>query len=406
LDSTKPVSPAERESHWRQDLHVLAAGLKAPGIKIEDGIATRGQKDFAEVYPNFDAGLAAIAESVPNLTDAELYLRLARLIASAHIAHNTIDMPLGMGFGNRLPVDFQWFPDGLAVSAATADYRQLLGARVRNIGGKAPEQFLADLAPYISYENETWLRVKSVDLMPAKGVLQHFGMLGADRRVSLELEKIGGEVVTVSMPVALGNVKKTGIIDGLPLPPALYTSHPNVWYWSQYLPDSQTLFVQYNRCENDSTHRFGDVARQAFDEADSHPVKRIVIDLRWNGGGNSRVIDPLTSGLASRRANVGKIYALIGPYTFSSALDNALKLHKELSAILVGEPTGGAPNGYGEVRSLRLPNSKLVVRFTTKRWGPAGGANTTLNPDLLIPFKLSDFIAGHDPALDAAIAAR
>jgi C-terminal processing protease CtpA/Prc len=118
------------------------------------------------------------------------------------------------------------------------------------------------------------------------------------------------------------------------------------------------------------------------------------------------VIDPLTSGLASRRANVGKIYALIGPYTFSSALDNALKLHKELSAILVGEPTGGAPNGYGEVRSLRLPNSKLVVRFTTKRWGPAGGANTTLNPDLLIPFKLSDFIAGHDPALDAAIAAR
>jgi hypothetical protein len=67
-----------------------------------------------------------------------------RLIASAHIAHNTIDIPLGMGFGNRLPVDFQWFPDGLAVSAATADYRQLLGARV----------------------------------------LQHFGMLGADRRVS------------------------------------------------------------------------------------------------------------------------------------------------------------------------------------------------------------------------------
>jgi hypothetical protein len=280
-----------------------------------------------------------------------------------------------------------------------------LGARVRTIGGKTPEQFLTDLAPYISYENETWLRVKSVDLMPSSGVLQHFGMLGSDHRVSLELEKTGGEVITISIPVALGNVEKIGIAEGLHIPPVLYRSHPNVWYWSQYLADSQTLFIQYNRCQNDSTHHFGDIARQAFAEADAHPVKRVVIDLRWNGGGDSRVINPLTSGLASRRKAVGKIYALIGPGTFSSALDNALELHKDLSAILVGQPTGGAPDEYGEVSNFTLPNSKLVIRFTTKRWGPKGGTNTTLNPDLPVPFKLAEFIAGRDPALDAAIAA-
>lgn len=101
---------------------------------------------------------------------------------------------------------------------------------------------------------------------------------------------------------------------------------------------------------------------------------------------------------------MGKIYALIGPYTFSSALDNALELHKDLSAVLVGEPTGGAPDGYGEVSSFTLPNSKLVIRFTTKRWGVKGGTNTTLIPDLPAPFKLADFIAGRDPALEAAIA--
>jgi hypothetical protein len=395
---------AEREAHWRKDLQALADALKAPGIKIADGIATRGQKDFADVYPNFDAQITAIIEAIPSLTDAELYLRLSRLIAGAHIAHNSVDIPLGMGFGNRLPVDFQWFADGLIVSAATPDYRELLGARVRTIGGKAPDQFLADLAPYISYENETWLRVRSVDLMPANGVLRHFGMLGADGRIVLDLEKIGGKVATVSMPVAPANVKKTGIVDGLPIPPALYLSHPGVWYWSQYLADSQTLFVQYNRCANDSAHHFGDVAGQALAEADSHPVKRVAIDLRWNPGGNSRVIDQLMSGLASRRKTIGKIYVLIGPYTFSSALDNALKLQKDLSAILVGEPTGGAPDGYGEVSSITLPNSKLVVRFSTKRWGPKDGAHITLNPDLPVPFKLAEFIAGHDPALDAVIA--
>lgn len=282
-DSPKVVSPAEREAHWRQDLQALAGGLKAPGIKIEGGIATRGQKDFSDVYPNFGTEIASIAEAIPNLTDPELYLRLTHLIASAHFAHNTIDIPLGMGFLVCLPIDFRWFADGLSVSAATADYQELLGARVRTIGGKAPERFLADLAPYISHENETWLRVKSVDLMPASGILQHFGMLGADHRVSLELEKIDGEVVTVSMPVALGNVKRIGMAAGLQIPTVAYNSHPNVWYWSQYLADSQTLFIQYNRCENNSTHHFGDVARQALAEAESRPVRRVVdrLTLEW-----------------------------------------------------------------------------------------------------------------------------
>ena len=118
-------SPAEREAHWLQDLQVLSSGLKAPGVRIAAGIATHGQKDFAQVYPNFDTEMASIRKAVPDLSDAELYLRLSRLIASAHIAHNTVDIPLGMGFLNRLPVDFHWFADGLAISAATAEYSAL-----------------------------------------------------------------------------------------------------------------------------------------------------------------------------------------------------------------------------------------------------------------------------------------
>jgi len=150
-DAPQTVSPAEREAHWKQDLQTLSAGLKAPGIRIAGGIATRGQKDFPEVYPNFDADLASITEAIPKLTDAEIFLRLMKLIASAHIGHNTIQLPTGMGFLNRLPVDFHWFSDGLAVSAATSDYTALLGARVLSIGGRKPEQFLDDVTPYLSF---------------------------------------------------------------------------------------------------------------------------------------------------------------------------------------------------------------------------------------------------------------
>ena len=400
----KAPSPAEREAHWLQDLQVLSNGLKAPGIRVAAGLATRGQKDFAEVYPNFDAEMASIREAIPNLSDAELYLRLSRLIASAHIAHNTVDIPMGMGFLDRLPVEFHWFSDGLAVSITTTENSALLGARVRTIGGTTPEQFLADLKPYVSYENETWLRVKSEDLMPARGVLQHFGMIGKDGNVPLELEKTDGEVVSVSLPLAPGDVKKIAIAEGLRIPPVLYRSHPNIWYWTEYLADSQTIFIQYNQCANDSTHHFGEVVRQAMADADSHSVKRVVIDLRWNGGGDSSVINPLMSGLNARRKSLGKIYVLIGPYTFSSAVNNVISLKEDLGATVVGEASGGMPDGYGEVKSITLPNSKLVVGFSTKHWGAKGDTGPkTVTPDLPAPGTLAEFLAGHDPALDAAI---
>ena len=96
---------------------------------------------------------------------------------------------------------------------------------------------------------------------------------------------------------------------------------------------------------------------------------------------------------------------LIWPLTFSSAVDNASELRHSLQATLVGEKAGETPGGYGEVKFLTLPNSKLVVQYTTKfsEPGKEGGA---LAPDVEAPRKLADSLAGRDPALEAAIAAR
>ena len=231
-------------------------------------------------------------------------------------------------------------------------------------------------------------------------------MIREDGNVALQVEKTDAEVLSVSLPLGLGNVKKIGMVEGLHLPPILCRSHANSWYCAEYLADSQTIFIQYNRCENDSTHHFGDVARQALADADAHSVKRVVIDLRWNGGGDSSVINPLMSGLNARRKSIGHIYVLLGQYTFSSAVDNVIALKKNLGAMLVGEASGGMPAGYGEVNSVTLPNSKLVIRFTTRHWESKGDTGPkTVTPDLPVPWTLAEFIAGHDSALDAAIRA-
>jgi hypothetical protein len=69
------------------------------------------------------------------------------------------------------------------------------------------------------------------------------------------------------------------------------------------------------------------------------------VDLRFNPGGDSSVINPLTGGLKARAALRSKLYVLIGPGTASSAQDAAIQLRRDLHATLVGEPTREAPNG-------------------------------------------------------------
>ncbi len=50
-------------------------------------------------------------------------------------------------------------------------------------------------------------------------------------------------------------------------------------------------------------------------------------------------------------------------------------LFKQLQTnpILVGEPTGGKPNSYGEISSFLLPNSGLVVNYSTKYFEQVSG---------------------------------
>jgi hypothetical protein len=143
-----------------------------------------------------------------------------------------------------------------------------------------------------------------------------------------------------------------------------------------------------------------------FAYADSHPVRRVIVDLRLNGGGSSSVIEPLLDGLGSRPALTarGHLYAFIGAQTFSSGLMAAMDLHNRLHAILVGGPTGNKPNHYGEQLNFSLPNSGLLVHYASKHFHLMPNADPpTLAPDVPVPYSLQDFLSGRDPVLEAAL---
>jgi len=401
-----PAGSADvRMAHWREDLLVLTATLSAKGhtVSVKQGITTRGQMDFDKLYPHFQADIDALSGGIPQLSDGEIVLRLMRIIASAKVDHNQVDDPIGLGFFARLPLTFEWFAEGLAVVNASKEYEAALGALVLKIGEKTPEQVLTDLTPYISHENDFGLRKRSLPLLRCRIILEEIRVVNSDGLVALTLQRPDGTTCSLKAKTIDPLVSQISMSAGLHIPALLWESRPDErYYWYRRLEDG-SLYVQYNVCMNDPKLRFSDFATKVLADVDSHSVKRVVIDLRRNGGGDSRVIGPLKNGLHGRLNKLGHVYVLTGPGTASSAMDNAIELRRSLRATLVGEPTSEKPSGYGEVKIVTLPNSKLKISYSTDWSGSKTDPRDALAPDVLVPRKLLDALAGRDAALEAVL---
>jgi hypothetical protein len=96
----------------------------------------------------------------------------------------------------------------------------------------------------------------------------------------------------------------------------------------------------------------------------------------------------------------GKLFFIIGRQTFSSAVGNATQFKGSTNSILVGEPTGGKPNSYGEVLNFTLPNSGVMVQYSTKYITKTSENPISLFPDYDVEISLQDYAQGKDPVLD------
>jgi C-terminal processing protease CtpA/Prc len=148
-------------------------------------------------------------------------------------------------------------------------------------------------------------------------------------------------------------------------------------------------------------------AQPMYDLLDKDHPDKLVIDMRDNGGGDNTVGDAVLVKPLAKRADVnrrGKFYVLVGPLTFSAAMNNAAQFDDETQAILVGETIGEKPNSYQEPRQFLLPQSNLVVRASTLYYAFRKNGKNEVRPEKEIVPTWADVKAGRDPVLDWVMA--
>jgi hypothetical protein len=135
-----------------------------------------------------------------------------------------------------------------------------------------------------------------------------------------------------------------------------------------------------------------------------------VIDIRWNGGGNTFLSQHLLHHLiASKRLSRRvALFVIIGRLTFSAAQNTVTAIERETNAIFVGEPTGSRPNFIGEQIGFELPYSKMRANVADLFWQTSWPMDhrTWTAPDIYAPPAFAAYRRNQDPALDAILALR
>ncbi|MGH9602323.1 MAG: hypothetical protein ACRD24_08020, partial [Terriglobales bacterium] len=405
---TATVPAAMDPAKWQDDLRFFAAELP------------QRHKNLFHKMPReqFEAAIRRLDARIPALQRHEIIVELARIVAMIGDGHTHMSIGFDSRIGfRRYPIELEQFKDGLFVRAASPEYAHAVGGRVIRIGKSPTEQAMAAVREIVARDNEMWVGFLGPRLLAMPEVLAGLGLVEDMEKVPWAVEKDGKQFTVEFRPVAADpnrNMHAFGpppewvdMRSGAAAPTPLWLKDPNNSFWYEYLPDSRTLYVQYNEVANKPDETVRAFFQRVYQFVDANPVDRFVLDLRLNGGGNNFLNLPIIHGLIrSDKVNQkGKLFTIIGRRTFSAAQNCVNQLERHTQTLFVGEPTGAIPNHYGDARRIVLPNSGIGVQASTLWWQDVDPRDRRpwTAPHIAAEMTSTDYRTNCDPVLEAIL---
>jgi hypothetical protein len=352
-----------------------------------------------------DSMAAALDADIPSLSDDQILVRLMAIVRRFGDGHTQL--------GRR--GDLEWigiqmfcYPEGLYVERALPPHAELVGAKVLRIGSQSAEEALRLAEDISSRDNEMTVRWFAGRLLASGPILRGLGIHAGDGPVPLLIEDAEGTRRTVELPLRDRRPAESDWVDKVPgcdKPLPLCLARRAQIYWFETLPDERLVFCQYNGVGNDAREPFDKFCKRLFEAVEQPEVDALVIDMRYNGGGNTFLNPPLIEGIirCQKLQRPGKLFVIIGRQTFSAAQNTTSELERRTQAILVGEPTGSNPNFIGESIHIPFPYSGWGASISDLWWQHSMSMDYRVwtNPLIYAPPTAAALRAHGDPALEA-----
>ncbi len=361
---------------------------------------------------DFRAAIDRVSAQVDSLTDDQFLVEIMRLVgllgAKGLDGHSGVWPWDNADDLRRLPLRLWEFPEGLYITGGAPQYRDLVGTRISHVDGVPIATVLSTLEPLVPRDNPTTILMHRPIFFICVDVLAGLGLIAGTDRVTLTVVP-PGQAARPAVVDAVDTKTFTAVMDGwewlLPERPGTpATGHLNQPYHVEYLPARRTVYFRYNAVQPAGS-TLADALREAMRAKD---VDRVIVDVRNNHGGDNTTYAAFVDYLASPEIDQpGRLFVLAGRLTFSAAGNFAAELADRAEhEVFVGEPTGGAPNQFGDHAAIELPHTGITVT-SAKVWVEVSADDrSATGPDLPVPYTAAAYFAGRDPVLEAALIAR
>ena len=391
-----------RAEGWRSDLSFL-----------ETEYARLHYSPYGKTsQPDFEREIHALADAAGKASDNEMRVRLMKLMARAGDGHTGAYPELMPTWTTTLPLQFELYGEGLYIISADSSHADVVGARVVRVGDHPTERVIEALKPIMSRDNEYALW-RSGRYLRFPQVLNGLGLVPSADKVPLTIKDANGKERTVTVEAAptdpqfsriFGHPNWVTAYDKTPGPLPLYLKDRRTFYWFEPLPDGKTLYCQFNSVsdgQQETLRAFGDRLAEYIEK---NGIENLIIDMRWNNGGNSKLLPALMASVIRTRVNQpGRLFVIVGRYTFSAAMNAATLFERFTNSIFVGEPTPSSPNFIGESNMITLPYSQIPVSISDLYWESSWPTDrrTWIAPFLYTPPTFETYQNKRDPALEA-----
>jgi tetratricopeptide (TPR) repeat protein len=390
LVGREDTSKLTRNEGWSRDLAYLVSEIRR----------TNPLYSTQPFPPNFVQLQSQLQRNIPHLSDAKIYVGLARLLASLKQGHTS--MPFAASDRvpfSQLPVNFYAFPDGLYVVDAKKSARDLVGAKLISINGTPALEVLRQAGELVPSGMEAlWT---GPWLTGIAQVLDGLGIVARTDRIPLVFQLPSGQRVTRTLrTVTLEDRPKLVAPPGVA--PPLFLRNVSSPFWSEKI-GGNILYVQLNQIRPSPKESVAEFGLQLRQELRERPVHNLILDLRHDNGGNAFLYPELLRTLISFSAGErNRLYIIIGRWVYSAAALFTGDLERLAQPIFVGEPTSMTGNQFGDSANIILPYTGLPVNVSGVQWqrsDPWDGRKVIV-PQIPAQLTAKAYFSAHDPALE------
>ena len=401
--AAQSLSPTDAQA-WRDDLHFMAQAMEKTHRNLYHAIS----------HDAFAAMVNALDARIPTLARHDVIVEMAKIVAAVGDGHTNIYPTRDAKIAFRtLPVAFTYFEGDWYVRAAHESQRDLVGAKVLRIGDRSIAEAYVSVQTMIGRDNEYGARYWAQFLLASPEVLQGLRITRTLDEVPLTLATAAGERRVMLHPfgpveIMTGDTvrafdRRPGWIDARGADDPLWLRHTAEPFSFQHVGD--LLYVQINKIGDGADETLAQFSDRLRDEIDRTRPGKVAIDLRLNRGGNGGLNAALVRALIQSPSidRKGRLFAIIGPATFSAAQMLVDALARYTNVTFVGEPTGSKGNAYGDSRIITLPNSGITVRasiYYWQEWHPLDTRDAT-SPSIPAPLTIDAYRTNRDPSLEA-----